>query len=400
MDTLRVTNGNDSGAGSLREAINAANANPGKDDVFVEVDVTLKKTINITDSINIGTPYGASIAQTGNARIFNIDDFTDNTNINVDLFRLYLNGGNAGEGGGAILSKENLTIIDSEIYNNSARQQGGGIYQQNGSLTVERTKIFDNTLIDSDTKASSGGGIYLTNSEFTLSSSTIENNDASYADGIAVNSSTGKIYASTLNKNRGTGIGVFSNSQVEVIDSNIENNAKFNVSADINSNVVLTDTVAEINLISQSANSNSKPTLNLPTVEIEFSDPISNPQQIEKFQALSSQFDPLTGQEIDDLKPVYTFVNTDNNSLFHTIDEAEQDYIKNNLPDFVFQGVDYYAFEAEAESEEFATIPVFRMLNSESGNHFFSTDQNEINYIQENLPEFIFEDVAFQVLEF
>ena len=42
----------------------------------------------------------------------------------------------------------------------------------------------------------------------------------------------------------------------------------------------------------------------------------------------------------------------------------------------------------------------FRMLNSESGDHFFSADQNEINYIQENLPEFIFEDVAFQVLEF
>ena len=92
MDTLQVTSGNDSGSGSLRKAINTANASPGKDDIFVEVDVTLKKAINITDSVNIGTPYGASITQTGNARIFDIDDFTNKNNLDVSLFRLYLNG--------------------------------------------------------------------------------------------------------------------------------------------------------------------------------------------------------------------------------------------------------------------------------------------------------------------
>ena len=167
-----------------------------------------------------------------------------------------------------------------------------------------------------------------------------------------MNDSIGKIYSSTLNENQGTGIGVFSNSKIEIIGSKVENNGKFSVSADTTSSVVLTDTVAEVNSI-------SSPPANLPTVEIELSNPISNPQQTEKFQALSGELDPLTGQEIDDVKPVYTFMNNNNNSFFYTIDEAEQDYIKNNLPNFVFKGVDYYAFEAEAESEEFATIPVF-----------------------------------------
>ena len=395
MNTLRVTNGNDSGSGSLREAIDIANATPGKDDVFVGVDVTLNKTINITDSVNIGTPYGASITQTGNDRIFNIDDFADNTNINVDLFRLYLSGGNAEKSGGAISSNENLTITDSEIFNNFARQQGGGIFQQNGSLTVERSKIFDNTLTDLDT--SSGGGIYLTNSEFVLSSSTIEGNDASYADGIAVNNSTGKIYSSTLKNNQGTGIRVSSNSQVEIIDSIIENNGNYDIYAEENNNVVLTDTIAEV---SSSTSSNFEPEPNLPTVQIELANQISYTDKSEKFNALSSDLDPLTGQEIDGVNPVYTFIDNDNDSFFYTTDEAERNYITDNLPNFVFKGIDYYAFEEE--SEKIATIPVFRMLNQESGSHIFSINQSEIGYIQDNLPEFVFEGedmTAFRVLK-
>jgi len=88
MATFNVTNGSDSGDGSLREAIELANANPGTDDIFVQTDVQLNSVINITESVNIGTPFGATISQTENSRIFNIDDDNTEEKSAVDLYRL------------------------------------------------------------------------------------------------------------------------------------------------------------------------------------------------------------------------------------------------------------------------------------------------------------------------
>lgn len=39
MNTYSVSSSKDSGTGSLREAIELANENPGKDSIFVEVNV-------------------------------------------------------------------------------------------------------------------------------------------------------------------------------------------------------------------------------------------------------------------------------------------------------------------------------------------------------------------------
>jgi hypothetical protein len=78
----------------------------------------------------------------------------------------------------------------------------------------------------------------------------------------------------------------------------------------------------------------------------------------------------------------------------------EKGYIEDNLVNYNFEGIKYYAFESEPENLE--TVPVYRMLNSQSGAHLFTVDQNEINYIQENLPNFSTEGnsgVAFYVFE-
>ncbi len=48
------------------------------------------------------------------------------------------------------------------------------------------------------------------------------------------------------------------------------------------------------------------------------------------------------------------------------------------------------------------TIPVYRMLNTQSGAHLFSSDRNEINYLETNQPHFTMEnngEAVFYVFE-
>ncbi|MGL4884682.1 MAG: hypothetical protein ACRC8K_27040, partial [Waterburya sp.] len=122
--------------------------------------------------------------------------------------------------------------------------------------------------------------------------------------------------------------------------------------------------------------------------------------EAEKYQVLADNKDLLTGEVIEGVKPVYRFFNTEIGSHLYTMDENEKNHIQSNLSNYNFEGIKYYAFEAEPENLE--TIPVYRMLNTQSGTHLFSTDQNEINYVEQNLPHFEMENnsnAAFHVLE-
>ncbi len=121
----------------------------------------------------------------------------------------------------------------------------------------------------------------------------------------------------------------------------------------------------------------------------------------EKYTVLSQDTDALTGETLEGVKPVYRFFNTETGAHLYTADENERSVIEDTLTNYNFEGIKYYAFESEPTDVE--TIPVFRMLNGDSGSHLYSSDQNELNHIQENLPNFSFEnngDAVFHVFEF
>lgn len=122
--------------------------------------------------------------------------------------------------------------------------------------------------------------------------------------------------------------------------------------------------------------------------------------EAEKFTVLADNKDSLTGEAIEGVKPVYRFFNTQTGAHLYTMDENEKSFIEANLPNYSAEGVKYHAFESE--SADIETIPVYRMLNADSGSHLYTIDQNELNYIQENLPNFTLEnnsEAAFHVLE-
>ena len=122
--------------------------------------------------------------------------------------------------------------------------------------------------------------------------------------------------------------------------------------------------------------------------------------EAEKYRVLTDDKDLLTGEEIAGVEPIYRFFNTDTGAHLYTMNENEKDHIQDNLVNYSFEGIKYYAFETAPEDTE--TIPIYRMLNTLSGAHLFTSDQNEMNHIQANLPHYSLEnndDAAFYVID-
>ena len=133
-DTFEVTNLNDPGAGSLRQAIDNSNSNPGPDKIVFSEGLSGTITLNlgiltITDDLQISGP-GAdriTIDADNKTRIFVIRDSQDLRSIAVKIIGLELINGND-DSGGAIVNFENLTIASCVLRDCSADSFAGAIW--------------------------------------------------------------------------------------------------------------------------------------------------------------------------------------------------------------------------------------------------------------------------------
>ena len=98
------------------------------------------------------------------------------------------------------------------------------------------------------------------------------------------------------------------------------------------------------------------------------------------YRGLSTDRDSLTGEKIEGALPVYRFFNRDTGAHLYTIDDNEKDNIEQNLDNYSFDGISYYAFESEPQNIE--TVPLYRLYNTVSRSHLFTTDDNEFNTIR------------------
>jgi hypothetical protein len=200
---------------SLREALLLANTHPSVDTISFSpaltsaAPATILLTLGelaIADSLTINGP-GANLLTIDasnndptpeldngdGSRVFNISDGTG-TLRTVRIHGLTLTGGDASPTGGAILSREDLTVSECTISGNSAVTNGGGIdatrlilhnstIRDNAALsgggilggivTIESSQILNNSI---RTGGNSGGGVRATNA--TISGSTISGNSA------------------------------------------------------------------------------------------------------------------------------------------------------------------------------------------------------------------------------
>jgi len=206
-DSILVTNNSDSGDGSLRSAVDSANANPGLDIIQFSPDVSGIITLTsgpiiIGDDLLITGPDRSVLSVHGGAdnRVVTIAADTA-----VTITDLTLKGGGAFVGwGGAIYGSNNndLTLLDSQIVGSIA-ETGGAIYST-GKLLISNTIFANNTgdwggsiylgeggkamIVNSlftDNHASSGGaGLFGNRSIITVTATTFTNNNGSAVSNI------------------------------------------------------------------------------------------------------------------------------------------------------------------------------------------------------------------------
>ncbi|MEH1989437.1 Calx-beta domain-containing protein [Nostoc sp.] len=196
--TYLVTNINDSGTGSLRQALINANNDPGIETIIFDPTgifgdatpdtITLTSgELNITEGVIIqGTgAYKLTISGNNTSRIFN-------ASASLSIDGLKITGGNAGiSNGGGIYSTSSVTVSNSNLSGNIAAL-GGGIYSTSSVIAT-------NSTISGNTANTSGGGIYSTSS-VTATNSTISGNTAN-TNGGGIYSSTNTLSNSTVSSN-------------------------------------------------------------------------------------------------------------------------------------------------------------------------------------------------------
>jgi len=163
--TFTVTNTNDNGSGSLRQAILDANAAGGADSVAFSgfssaKTITLTSgQLSITGDLTITGPLGALTVSGNNAaRVFYIDP-----------------------GSAITVSCSNMTIRDAE----SNKANGGAVYIDRGTVTFTNCHFANNTIVNGPqgNSAYRGGDIYIDRGSLTLNNCTSAGNSGAVAGG-------------------------------------------------------------------------------------------------------------------------------------------------------------------------------------------------------------------------
>ncbi|MEI6207072.1 MAG: BspA family leucine-rich repeat surface protein [Desulfuromonadales bacterium] len=208
-DTNSVTNANDSGAGSLRQAV-AATCAGGAVTFTDDYTIPLASMLTIDKNLTIdGTGHSVIISGdvdnngTPDTRIFYVNAGVTFTlqNLTVTKGESPTNGGgltnrgittvknvtfsdnHAVARGGAIQTYNTLTVINSTFSGNSAGTLGGAILVNSGTLSVTNSTFANNSAVDQ------GGAIYAYVPVTTVNS-TFAGNSAPYGGAVRVQSDT------------------------------------------------------------------------------------------------------------------------------------------------------------------------------------------------------------------
>ena len=91
---------------------------------------------------------------------------------------------------------------------------------------------------------------------------------------------------------------------------------------------------------------------------------------------------------------VYRFLRTDTQTQFYTASEVERDAVVENLTNYELEGISFIG--ADVPEADIAGIsPVYRFFNTSTGVHFYTADENERAFVQENLDNFVFEGIPY-----
>jgi predicted outer membrane repeat protein len=161
---LIVSNLNDNGPGSLRNAITTANGASGDRIIFragLHGTVTLESTLpTITAPMSIAGP-GANLIKIDGAeahRIFDINNGSSTVDAPVAISGLSILDGSASGAGGGIFSRESLTLARVIVSGNTSTGDGGGVYVN--LATSDASVKIGGSVISGNTAGLFGGGVF------------------------------------------------------------------------------------------------------------------------------------------------------------------------------------------------------------------------------------------------
>jgi sugar lactone lactonase YvrE len=221
-----VTTVADSGAGSLREALAAADLGDGIGFDLAVFDGTPAATIVLASELSINGKAlsidgsniagGVTVSGGGAVRVFFIDGGT------VTMNRVTVTNGSAASGAG-LTNYGALTLIDSAITGNTATSTNGGGISNSGDLTL------NHVIISGNHAPAAGGGIYNNASRLVIRNSTISNNTSgNTGGGVALWGGVQRITNTTLAGNsalRGGGIDIIGGTSLTLENSTLFGNS-------------------------------------------------------------------------------------------------------------------------------------------------------------------------------
>ena len=191
--------------GTLRQAVIQANATPGADTIMLRAgtyrltlagadeDAAATGDLDILQNLTI---QGAGAMQTIIDASALGDRVFDARGANLVIKNATILGGRAQQGAGVSMVDGNLTLQNCRLIDNIAagvdegNGEGGGIYHENGSLVVRRTRFIGNQAMGAaaavDGGFGRGGAISLHAATAAISKSTFSNNRASGGVGAPV----------------------------------------------------------------------------------------------------------------------------------------------------------------------------------------------------------------------
>jgi hypothetical protein len=183
--TFTVTNENNSGPGSLRQAVLDSNTAAGSDTIVFDSSFNTPKTITLASGININPATGDSLTITGpGANLLTVSGnnavqiFFISAGDTASISGMKLTLGRNNNGGAAIDNRGNLTVANAVFASNVTTNSGGAIVTQ-GILTVSNSAFSANS-------SSTGGAIAITETGMaTISNSTFSDHTVNYGGAIS-----------------------------------------------------------------------------------------------------------------------------------------------------------------------------------------------------------------------